>query len=116
MLRIVLILLLTATFFATCGWADTVTLRSNAEINGSVSYEGGAFSISAKYKSGTKISKFDRAEVRTVEINARNFNPGEPPKDISIFEDRTASTRDAADKQKRSPAATPTKSKTNAKS
>jgi hypothetical protein len=34
--------------------------------------------------------------VRTVEINARDFNPGEPPTDISIFEERSAATRDAS--------------------
>lgn len=92
MVKIVLNLLLTA-MFAVCSSADTMTLRSNAEINGSISYDGSTFTVAARYKDATKTLKFDRAEVRTVEINARNFNPGEPPRDISVFDKRIAGTR-----------------------
>lgn len=76
--------------------ADTLTLRSNAEINGKVEYEKGHFSIAARFKKGTKNFKFDRKDVLSVEINNLDFNSGELPSDVSIFETRMASTQNAS--------------------
>lgn len=76
--------------------ADTLTLRSNEEINGQVQYENDAFTIIAGYRAGDRKVTFDRREVLTVEINSRNFNPGEPPKNISILEARSTATKDAS--------------------
>lgn len=78
------------------GWADTLTLRNNAEINGQVSYRNGAFTVKARYGRETATKTFDRSEVRTVEINHRDFNPGEPPADISVFEEHPTDTRNAS--------------------
>src|SRR5690348_5363213 len=89
-------LLLSITGFPVFGFANTVTLRNNAEINCVVSYQDGTFTFVARYATGSKTFKFDRAEVRTIEINQRDFNPGEPPKDISIFDQRSADTRNAS--------------------
>lgn len=77
--------------------ADTLTLRNNSEINGRISYHDGTFVIAARYGSETKTAKVDRADVRAIEINARYFNPGEPPKDLSIFAYHSSSTKDASD-------------------
>lgn len=76
--------------------ADTLTLRNNAELNGQVRYQDDAFRVTARYHSGTKTKTFHRAEVRTIEINGRDFNSGEPPTDISVFGDRSTATRDAS--------------------
>jgi hypothetical protein len=86
------------TLFVSISSADTLTLRNNAEINGSISYHDGTFTITARYGSETKTAKFDRADVRAIEINARYFNPGEPPKDLSIFVYHSTSTKDASTK------------------
>jgi hypothetical protein len=92
-----LVLLLTVALLAPFLQADTVTLRNNAEINGRVDYADGAFSVTARYGSGTHTTTFDRAEVRTLEFNERDFNSGAPPTDISILKGQTASaTRDAS--------------------
>src|SRR2546430_17468229 len=97
--RIVCGFFLALASFVRLSSADTLTLRNNAEINGKISDQDGAFTITARYRSETKTAKFDRADVRTVEINARDFNPGEPPKDLSIFVYHSASTRDASDQK-----------------
>jgi len=91
------VLLLALTCFSPLGWADTLTLQNNAEINGRTSYKNGTFKVIARYRSGTKTLKLDRADLRSLEVNARDFNPGEPPKDISIFVDHLTSTRNASD-------------------
>ena len=80
-----------------CGMrADTITLRSNAEINGRVQYENDEFTIAARYHDGERSITFDRREILTVEINSRQFNAGEPPKNISVLEARSTGTRDAS--------------------
>ncbi len=81
------------------GWGDTLTLRDNSEINGRTSYQDGTFSVTARFRSGAKVITIDRAEVQTVEINSRDFNSGEPPKDVSIFYEKRVSTRDASAQQ-----------------
>lgn len=91
--------LLLSAFLVSSGWADTVTFRNNAELNGVVRYRNDDFTVTARYKNGTRTNTFHRAEVRSVEINARDFNPGEPPTDISVFEDRTAATRPGSNSQ-----------------
>jgi hypothetical protein len=77
-------------------WADTLTLRSNVEINGTVQYDNDAFTITARYAGGDQKVTYDRREVRTLEINSRNFNSGEPPTNISMFDKRITGTEDAA--------------------
>jgi hypothetical protein len=77
-------------------WADTLTLRSNAEINGSVQYDNNAFTVTARYSSGDHKITYGRREVRTLEINSREFNPGEPPTNISMFSEHIPGTEDAA--------------------
>jgi hypothetical protein len=77
-------------------WADTLTLRSNIEINGQIQYEKEAFTVTAKYKTGKKNFTFDRREVRSLEFNARDFNPGEPPVSVSTFDPSVATTKDAS--------------------
>ena len=74
-----------------------MTLQNNSEINGRTSYSDGTFRVVARYRSGAKTIKLDRAELRSIEVNSRDFNPGEPPKDISIFVDHSTSTRNASD-------------------
>jgi hypothetical protein len=76
--------------------ADTLTLRSNIEINGRVEYENDSFTITAKYKNENKKFTFDRREVRSLEISTRDFNPGQPPLRVSTFEPRAGNTRDAS--------------------
>jgi hypothetical protein len=76
--------------------ADTLTLRSNIEINGQVQYANDAFTITAKYKSDTKTFKFGRKEVQSLEINTRDFNPGEPPISVSTFDPQVARAHDAS--------------------
>ncbi len=77
--------------------ADTLTLRSNVEINGKVEYEKDHFSIAARFRSGTKTFVLDRKEVLSVEVNNRDFNSGEPPSNVSMFETRTAATQNASE-------------------
>ena len=77
-------------------WADTMVLQNNAEINGRATYRNGTFTMIARYRTGSRTIKLDRSEVRIVEFNARTFNPGEPPRDISIFLDHSTSTRNAS--------------------
>jgi hypothetical protein len=88
--------LLTAAVFSAMGSGETVTLRNNAEINCRLSYQDGTFTLVARYPKGTKTFKFDRAEVGTIEINKRDFNPGEPPKDFTVFDARSSTARDAS--------------------
>jgi hypothetical protein len=80
--------------------ADTLTLRSNAEINGSVHYIDGAFSVTARYQNDrqtkTITRTYDREEIQTLEFNNRDFNSKEPPTDISIFAGRPSATLDAS--------------------
>ena len=76
--------------------ADTLTLRSNIEINGQVQYANDAFTVTAKYNNGKKIFTFGRKEVQSLEINSRDFNPGEPPISVSTFDPRVANARDAS--------------------
>ncbi len=76
--------------------ADTLTLRSNVEINGRVEYEEDAFTITARYHNGDRKRTYDRKEVLTLEISSRDFNPGEPPKEIGVTEARSGATRDAS--------------------
>lgn len=78
---------------------DTLTLRSNAEMNGSVEYGDDAFTITANYQNGMRKVTFDRREILTVEINTRDFNPGKPPKQISVTEARSEATKDASRSQ-----------------
>jgi hypothetical protein len=85
------------TLLNTSGLADTITLQDNSEVNGKTSYHDGTFVLEARYRSGTKTMKWNRADVRMVEINSREFNPGEPPKDISLFTDHETSTRNASE-------------------
>jgi hypothetical protein len=75
---------------------DTLTLRSAEEINGKVQYENDAFTIVARYHGGDRTITFDRREVLTLEINSRDFNPGEPPKNITILKAGPPATRDAS--------------------
>jgi hypothetical protein len=75
--------------------ADTLTLRSNAEINGQVQYDNNAFTITARYRESERTMKFDRKEILTLEINSRDFNPGEPPMNITMFDSRNTGTKDA---------------------
>ncbi len=77
--------------------ADTLTLRNNAEINGRVRYADSAFSVAARYSTGSSQTRtFDRKEVLTLEFNQRDLNPGPPPTDISVFAERKSDTKDAA--------------------
>jgi len=76
--------------------ADTLTLRNNSEINGRVSYSDGAFTVAARYKAGSQTRTFDKLEVRVLELNKRDFNPGAPPKEVSIFDERASATKDAS--------------------
>jgi hypothetical protein len=89
-------MLLSAALFPAMGSAETVTLRNNAEINCRLSYQDGTFILVARYPKGTKTFKFDRAEVGTIEINKRDFNPGEPPKDFTVFDARSSAAKDAS--------------------
>ncbi len=82
--------------FIQVGYADTLTLRDNAEINGTVRYVDDAFLITARYAGGPEKWTFDRREVLSVEFNKRDFNSGPPPKDISIFVGRAGATKDAS--------------------
>ena len=93
--------LLQGTLFIVSGWADTMTLRNNAEVNGRITYQNDAFTVTSRYRGGSKTFKFDRAEVRTIEINRRDFNAGEPPKDISIFDERSSSEKNASQEQRK---------------
>jgi len=102
MKRVLFGFVLSFLFLVRIGLADTLTLRNNAEINGKISYHNGTFALTARYTSETKTIKLDRADVRTIEINARDFNPGEPPKDLSIFVDHSTSTKDASDQKNNS--------------
>lgn len=95
MLKRGIVALFVFTFIEAPLWADTLTLRNNAEINGSVQYMNDAFTITARYTSGDQTITYDRREVRTLEINSRNFNSGEPPTNISMFGKRVPGTEDA---------------------
>ena len=88
--------LLGFTSLSPIAYADTLTLRSNIEINGLVQYENDAFALAAKYKTGGRTYTFDRREVKSVEINNRAYNPGEPPTSVSTFDPKVASAKDAA--------------------
>ena len=77
-------------------WADTLTLRSNTEINGRVRFEKDTFSITAEYNSGEKTFKLDRREVKSLEINPREFNAGEPPLNVSVFDAFITKRKDAS--------------------
>jgi hypothetical protein len=81
--------------------ADTLTFRNNAELNGSVRFADDSFTVTARYAAGTKTTTFQRAEVRMLEINGRDFNPGEPPREVSVFKERAAATTDAAHPENR---------------
>lgn len=76
--------------------ADTLTLRSNVEMNGEVQYDNDVFTIVARYNAGEKKVTFDRREVLSVEVNRRTFNPGQPPKDFSVLDARSSSMREAS--------------------
>src|SRR6266851_3199275 len=88
--------LLGSTILSSIAYGDTLTLRSNIEINGQVQYANDAFTLAAKYKTGKRTYTFGRGEVKSVEINNRDFNPGEPPISVSTFDTKVASTRDAS--------------------
>jgi hypothetical protein len=91
-----IIVLLVGMFLVKFASADTLTLRSNAEINGEVQYDDDAFTVTSHYHSGNQTVTFDRHEILTLEINSRVFNPGEPPTNISILDPRAAVTKDAS--------------------
>lgn len=67
--------------------ADTVTFRTNNEVNGRLSYAAGRFTLIAKYGKGTRTYYFKRADIALVEINPRFTNPGTPPDRIAILGD-----------------------------
>jgi hypothetical protein len=77
-------------------WADTVTLRNNVEINGAVEYERDAFTITGRFKGGKKTLTYDRRQVLSIEINARDVNPGEPPISVSMFKQDSGIVRDGS--------------------
>lgn len=87
--------------FVLCSSADTLTRRSNAEINGLITFSGDEFTVVARYRSVSKTLFVDRADVKTVEVNTRDFNSGEPPHDISIMREHSPVTRDASREKKR---------------
>jgi hypothetical protein len=76
--------------------ADTVTLRNNVEINGAVEYVGDAFTITGRFKGGKKTLTYDRRQVLSIEINVRDFNPGEPPISVSMFKEGSGIVRDGS--------------------
>ena len=75
--------------------ADTLTLRNNAELNGQVQYESDSFTISARFHTGTRTFTFNRKEVRSLEVNSRDYNPGAPPAQFTNLDARATGTRDA---------------------
>lgn len=92
----VLACLLVSILAADSAQADTLTLRNNAEINGKISYEHEDFVVRARYPGGTKTITFQRNEVRTLEVNGRDFNPAESPTDLSFFAARPTGTGEAS--------------------
>jgi hypothetical protein len=79
-----------------CLKGDTLTRSSHEEINGKVSYTSDDFSITARYSNGARTTTFNRKEVLSIEFNDRDFNSGSPPKDISVFDGRSLTTKDAS--------------------
>jgi hypothetical protein len=66
------------------------------EINGAVQYDHDAFTITGRFKSGTRTITYDRKEVLSIEINARDVNSGEPPINISMFDQGSGTTRNGS--------------------
>ena len=75
--------------------ADTLTLRNNAELNGQVQYENDSFTISARFRTGTRTITFNRKEVRSLEVNPLDSNSGAPPPQFTNLDAQTAKTKDA---------------------
>ena len=80
--------------------ADTLTLRNNAELNGQVQYESDSFTISARFHTGTRTFTFNRKEVRSLEVNSRDYNPGAPPAQFTNLDAQATGTRDAMSSSK----------------
>ena len=76
--------------------ADTLTLRNNAELNGQVQYENDSFTISARFRAGNRTIAFNRKEVRSLELNSRDYNSGAPPPQLSNLDAQTSVIKDAA--------------------
>lgn len=63
---------------------DTLTLSDYQSLNGRVSYSAGEFTVSAIFTGGVKeIYSIPRTEVKSLEINQTDFNPGAPPFSLS---------------------------------
>lgn len=76
--------------------ADTLTLRNNAELNGQVQFENGSFTIKARFRAGDRTITFDRKEVRSLELNSRDYNSGAPPPQLSNLDAQNTATKDAS--------------------
>lgn len=67
--------------------ADTLTITSNQNVNGLVTYQLEKFTVEAKFKDNvTKTYTFERKKVKLIEINRTYINPGPPPPWINKFE------------------------------
>jgi len=64
---------------------DTLTLQSDVSFNGRVNFDGRIFEVSSRFKFGTKVLKIPPDDVKKIEFNSTDFNPGGLSDTIEIY-------------------------------
>ena len=72
-------------FTSAPAYPDTVTMTNHLSVNGVVKQmENRIILLDAKFREGTKSLTVYMSEVESIEFNSTTFNPGAPPKVLTI--------------------------------